>query len=268
MTPLLRPVTKMKCSMPAALASSTTCWITGRSTTVSISLGTALVAGRNRVPSPATGKTALRTRLFWLGMVTISASSYLGARLRQAINRAYASAVVENAGWLRSLQLHCSTTDNARANKDNDMSVLVTGGAGYIGSHMALELLDAGEPVVVLDNLSTGLAWAVPEGRHLRRRRRRRPEPPGRACLESQGVDAIIHFAGSIVVPEFGCRSARLLPEQYGQVAGADGDGGEVRRPPLHLLLDRRRLRHDRRRSRSPRTRRSRPCRPTARPSA
>ena len=62
MTPLLRPVTKMKCSMPAALASSTTCWITGRSTTVSISLGIALVAGRNRVPSPATGKTALRTR--------------------------------------------------------------------------------------------------------------------------------------------------------------------------------------------------------------
>ena len=44
------------------------------------------------------------------------------------------------------------------------MSVLVTGGAGYIGSHMALELLDAGEPVVVLDNLSTGLAWAVPKG--------------------------------------------------------------------------------------------------------
>ena len=43
------------------------------------------------------------------------------------------------------------------------MSVLVTGGAGYIGSHMALELLGAGEAVVVLDNLSTGLAWAVPK---------------------------------------------------------------------------------------------------------
>src|SRR6187551_3958827 len=58
---LLRPVTKMKCSMPAALASSTTCWISGRSTTVSISLGIALLAGRKRVPSPATGNTALRT---------------------------------------------------------------------------------------------------------------------------------------------------------------------------------------------------------------
>src|SRR5450755_2339145 len=60
MTPLLRPVTKMKCSMPASLASSTTYWISGLSTMVSISFGIALVAGRTRVPRPATGKTALR----------------------------------------------------------------------------------------------------------------------------------------------------------------------------------------------------------------
>jgi NAD dependent epimerase/dehydratase family len=44
------------------------------------------------------------------------------------------------------------------------MSVLVTGGAGYIGSHMVPELADAGERVVVLDNLSTGFDWAVPQG--------------------------------------------------------------------------------------------------------
>ena len=44
------------------------------------------------------------------------------------------------------------------------MTVLVTGGAGYIGSHMALALIDAGEKVVVLDDLSTGFRWAVPEG--------------------------------------------------------------------------------------------------------
>ena len=44
------------------------------------------------------------------------------------------------------------------------MTVLVTGGAGYIGSHMVLALRDAGERVVVLDNLSTGFRWAVPAG--------------------------------------------------------------------------------------------------------
>ena len=59
-TPLLRPVTKTKCSMPASRASSTTYWISGLSTMVSISFGIALVAGRTRVPRPATGKTALR----------------------------------------------------------------------------------------------------------------------------------------------------------------------------------------------------------------
>ena len=42
------------------------------------------------------------------------------------------------------------------------MGVLVTGGAGYIGSHMVLELLAAGEDVTVIDNLSTGFRWAVP----------------------------------------------------------------------------------------------------------
>ena len=42
------------------------------------------------------------------------------------------------------------------------MGILVTGGAGYIGGHMVLGLLDAGEKVVVVDNLSTGFRWAVP----------------------------------------------------------------------------------------------------------
>jgi UDP-glucose 4-epimerase len=43
------------------------------------------------------------------------------------------------------------------------MTVLVTGGAGYVGSHMVHALVDAGERVVVLDNLSTGFDWAVPK---------------------------------------------------------------------------------------------------------
>lgn len=81
------------------------------------------------------------------------------------------------------------------------MSVLVTGGAGYIGSHMVLELLDAGEKVVVIDNLSTGFRWAVAPGATL---------VVGdiadtdlvKAVIKAHDVKAIIHFAGSIVVPE------------------------------------------------------------------
>src|SRR6186713_1339500 len=61
MTCLPRPVMKTNCSIPASRASSTAYWMTGLSTTGSISLGMALVAGRNRVPMPATGKTAFRT---------------------------------------------------------------------------------------------------------------------------------------------------------------------------------------------------------------
>jgi len=80
-------------------------------------------------------------------------------------------------------------------------AVLVTGGAGFIGSHMALELLDAGERVVVIDNLSTGVRWSVPAAAPLV------VGDVGDRALTAQvirehGVDAIIHFAGSLVVPE------------------------------------------------------------------
>lgn len=81
------------------------------------------------------------------------------------------------------------------------MSILVTGGAGYIGSHMALNLLDACEDVVVLDNLSTGFRQTVPANAKL---------VVGdvgnidlvRSTIRQYNVDAIIHFAGSIVVPD------------------------------------------------------------------
>ncbi len=81
------------------------------------------------------------------------------------------------------------------------MGVLVTGGAGFIGSHMVLELLDAGDDVVVIDNLSTGFRWAVPAAAKF-------VEGDGadqallRRLLNGNNIDAIIHFAGSIVVPE------------------------------------------------------------------
>jgi UDP-glucose 4-epimerase len=81
------------------------------------------------------------------------------------------------------------------------MTILVTGGAGYIGSHMVHALVDAGEPVVVLDNLSTGFAWAPP---------RAVPLVVGEtgdqslvaALIAEHRVDSIIHFAASIVVPD------------------------------------------------------------------
>ena len=81
------------------------------------------------------------------------------------------------------------------------MSVLVTGGAGYIGSHMVLELLDAGEEVVVVDNLSTGFRWAVPEAARLVVGDAGDQDLVG-TVIRRHGVTAIIHFAGSVVVPE------------------------------------------------------------------
>ena len=81
------------------------------------------------------------------------------------------------------------------------MSVLVTGGAGYIGSHMVLDLLGAGESVVVLDNLSTGFRWAVPEAATLVVGDVGDADLLG-TVIASHKVAAIIHFAGSIVVPE------------------------------------------------------------------
>jgi UDP-glucose 4-epimerase len=81
------------------------------------------------------------------------------------------------------------------------MTVLVTGGAGYIGSHMALELLDAGERTVVLDDLSTGLARAVP-GQAEFIQGDVGDQDLVRHLVEERGIDAIVHFAGSVVVPD------------------------------------------------------------------
>jgi len=81
------------------------------------------------------------------------------------------------------------------------MTILVTGGAGYIGSHMVLELLDSGETVVVLDNLSTGFRWAVPGNATLVVGDIGDQELV-RSIVRKHGVKSIIHFAGSIVVPE------------------------------------------------------------------
>lgn len=79
--------------------------------------------------------------------------------------------------------------------------ILVTGGAGYIGSHIALALLDRGDQVLILDNLSTGNRWLVPEGAQF----------VEGDCADSalvtklvadHGIAAVIHCAGVISVPE------------------------------------------------------------------
>jgi UDP-glucose 4-epimerase len=80
-------------------------------------------------------------------------------------------------------------------------TVLVTGGAGYIGSHAVLALRDAGYDVVVIDNLVTGFDWAVPEEVPLVRGDIA-DQPLVEATLREHGVGAIMHFAGSVVVPE------------------------------------------------------------------
>jgi UDP-glucose 4-epimerase len=81
------------------------------------------------------------------------------------------------------------------------MAVLVTGGAGYIGSHMVLELVDAGEAVVVLDDLSTGFRGAVPQETVFVHGDVGDQALVGR-LVDEHGIDGILHFAAKIVVPE------------------------------------------------------------------
>lgn len=83
--------------------------------------------------------------------------------------------------------------------------VLVTGGAGYIGSHAVLALKDAGWPVAVIDNLTTGFRFAVPEGVALYEGDIADADLVARIFAEQgmgKGRGAIMHFAGSIIVPE------------------------------------------------------------------
>ncbi|MBV8972239.1 MAG: UDP-glucose 4-epimerase GalE [Sphingomonadaceae bacterium] len=87
------------------------------------------------------------------------------------------------------------------AGNDAAGTILVTGGAGYIGSHAVLALIDAGRRVAVIDTLATGFRWAVPEGVPFYH-----GDVADGALIDrihaDQGVGAIMHFAGSLLVPE------------------------------------------------------------------
>ena len=80
-------------------------------------------------------------------------------------------------------------------------TVLVTGGAGYIGSHAVLALRDAGRKVAVIDTLATGFRWAVPDDVPFYQGDVADAALIDRIAAE-QGVLVILHFAGSLLVPE------------------------------------------------------------------
>lgn len=81
------------------------------------------------------------------------------------------------------------------------MAILVTGGAGYIGSHMVLRLLEIGEQVVVLDNLSTGFSWLVDARADLVIGDITDADAL-EAVFSKFDISAVAHFAGSLIVPE------------------------------------------------------------------
>ncbi len=86
-------------------------------------------------------------------------------------------------------------------NESDKCPVLVTGGAGYIGSHAVLALKDAGWPVAVIDNFSTGFRFAIPDDVSVYEGDIEDADLLARIFAE-QDTRAIMHFAGSIVVPE------------------------------------------------------------------
>jgi UDP-glucose 4-epimerase len=82
------------------------------------------------------------------------------------------------------------------------MTVLVTGGAGYIGGHMVLGLIDAGEELVVIDDMSNGVPWAIPNGVRFVLGDSGDYETVART-IESHKADAVIHFAARLITPQF-----------------------------------------------------------------
>ncbi len=141
-------------------------------------------------------------------------------------------------------------------------SILVTGGAGYIGSHVVLQLRERGERVVVLDNLSRGFRQAVLDTPLVVGDVGDRATVSG--LLREHGVDTVMHFAAHTIVPE----SVRDPLKYYGNNTCATRNLLECcargRRRHARVLLDRRGLRHPRRRLRRRGQRRPSRSTPTA----
>jgi UDP-glucose 4-epimerase len=82
------------------------------------------------------------------------------------------------------------------------MAVLVTGGAGYIGGHTVLGLLEAGEEPIVIDNMSNGVPWAIPQGVRFVQGDIGDYQIVART-MEEHTIDAVIHFAARLIAPQF-----------------------------------------------------------------
>ena len=99
-------------------------------------------------------------------------------------------------------------------------AVLVTGGAGYIGSHAVLALKDAGWRVAVIDDLSNGSREVVPDDVPFYRARS--PSRCWSIASSTSRIGAIMHFAGSIVVPELVEHPLKYYCQQHAGFACAD----------------------------------------------
>ena len=123
-----------------------------------------------------------------------------------------------------------------------DKTLLLTGGAGYIGSHVARDLVNEGYEVIILDDLSRGFAAATLNCELVR------GDVGDKVLLTSllnkHRVQAVLHFAGFHHRAGVRREAADVLREQYRQVPQSYGSQCGMRCQSLHILFQRRRLRH------------------------